>query len=187
MEKPSTRSKTSTCVAAYSPEPYFHLNLVFLLCDRKTSNFIYWGNFTDILTLLSVCTEKISRPICVALFLVWKDLYSNANPFCVCLYGTVQVYVLYMCNKAARGDPITNPVVCTLVLRPRALTWFGSCQQLCMWFWEETCPSTAGSTLGCWVRNTHTSTAVTLRWTRVCCQKMFSDSWRRQIKEVMFF
>lgn len=61
-----------------------------------------------------------------------------------------------VCIQAALGDPITNLAVCTVLLRPLVPTWFGSCRQLCMWFWEETCPSTAGSTLGCWVRNTHT-------------------------------
>lgn len=41
------------------------------------------------------------------------------------------------------------------VFRLPALTWSGSFQQLCMWFWEETCLWTADSTPGCWVRNRH--------------------------------
>lgn len=49
-----------------------------------------------------------------------------------------------------------------VMFRLLVLTWSGSFQQLCMWFWEETCPWTADSTPGCWVRHSHSDTILTL-------------------------
>lgn len=80
-------------------------------------------------------------------------------------------------------NTLTNVLVCCVVFRQPALTWSGSCQQLCMWFWGETCPWTADSTPGCWVRNTHTDTILT-RW----CIGVYTHHvvWRVLVSESYF-
>ena len=105
------------------------------------------------------------------------QLLSNMCSVCVCacllVCKCICMYI-YICVKGER-ETSTNTLLCSVVLRRLAPTWSGSCQQPCMWFWEETCLSTADSTPGCWVRNTHKHSTDLYRCTRVPTHHVSSD------------
>lgn len=86
-----------TCAAAYSPDPHFHLTLVFLRRDRKTPKLICWPNFRRIFVSLiriapavcnpindcrsvgSVCSDKCKHPWPAAQHTQARPLVTNVN------------------------------------------------------------------------------------------------------------